>query len=55
VTSKWRITDRVQGGKPAKYKNDMSTIWIDTPIPANEVIEARRPDMMLKVKRTKTI
>ena len=24
VTSKWRITDRVQGGKPAKYKNDMN-------------------------------
>ena len=55
VTKSWEITTDRPDTKSAVYEMALGCMWVDTTIPTDEDLHARRPDLILRNRHTKDI
>jgi len=55
VTKSWEITTHRPEAMSVVYESALGCIWVDTTIPIDEDLRARRPDLMLRNEQTTKI
>jgi len=55
IASKWKMVEMIANNKSGVFEGADGTLWVDTIIPTDEQIEARRPDIIIQNNASKTI